>query len=149
MSMHTNKKPANGEWQTDPKTGERYRIVGNSIEHEMMVRIDGIEVPQSQLADFNRRRKEAAERRRAADIERLKNAPPFVLCPLSDMNAMNNGCTREKCALFVENACSLAKIAAGEPNETTGKRCPIMRRTCSADCALNNGGCIITTFGKE
>lgn len=118
------------------------------MEKELMVNTANFgEVPARTLPQLNKEREERMKREEA--MERLKNAPPFVLCPLSDMNAMNNGCTREKCALFVDNACSLAKIAAGEPNETTGKRCPIMRRACSDACALNNGGCIITTFGKE
>lgn len=119
-------------------------------EHEMIVHTAKFgEVPASDLPRLHKEREKRMKREREEAMERLKNAPPFVLCPLSDMNSMNNGCTREKCALFADNACSLAKIAAGEPNETTGKRCPIMRRACSADCALNNGGCIITTFGKE
>lgn len=45
------------EWQVDPKTGERFRMIGKMREYEMTVRIDGIEVPQSQLAEFHRRRK--------------------------------------------------------------------------------------------
>lgn len=120
-------------------------------ESEMMVNTANFgEVPASELPRLNKEREERMKREREEEAERLKNKPPFMLCPLSGMNAMNNGCRREQCALFVGNACSLAKIAAGEPNETTGKRCPIQGRACSAVCALNiGGGCIITTFGKE
>lgn len=120
------------------------------MKEETMVKTANFgEVPASELPRLNKEREERMKREREEAMERLKNAPPSVLCPLSDINSMSNGCTREKCALFVDDSCSLAKIAAGEPNETTGKRCPIMRRTCSAACALNVGGCIITTFGKE
>ena len=48
-----------GEWQVDPKTGERYRMIGRIKEYELMVRVDGIEIPQSQLADYHKRKKEA------------------------------------------------------------------------------------------
>lgn len=34
-----------GEWQVDPKTGERYRMIGRIKEYELMVRVDGIEIP--------------------------------------------------------------------------------------------------------
>lgn len=51
-----------GEWQVDPKTGERYRMIGRIKEYELMVRVDGIEIPQSQLADYHKRKKEAEQR---------------------------------------------------------------------------------------
>ena len=41
------------EWQIDPQNGQRYRMVGHIREYEMLVRVDGIEIPQSQLADYH------------------------------------------------------------------------------------------------
>ena len=58
------------EWQVDPKTGERFRMIGKMKEYEMTVRIDGIEVPQSQLADFHKRQKEAKKRAREYQADR-------------------------------------------------------------------------------
>ena len=55
-----------GEWQVDPKTGERFRMVGHIKEYEMMIHTSGGIVPASQLEDFHKRQKEAEERRKAA-----------------------------------------------------------------------------------
>ena len=63
-----------GEWQVDPKTGERFRMIGKIKDYELMVRIDGIEIPQSQLADYHKRKKEAEERRKAEALEAAKIA---------------------------------------------------------------------------
>ena len=63
-----------GEWQVDPQTGERFRMVGHIKEYEPTIRIDGIEIPQSQLADYHKRRKEAEARRKAEALEALLRA---------------------------------------------------------------------------
>ena len=47
------------EWQIDPNTGERYRMVGRIKEYEMMIHTSGGIVPASELAEHNKRQKEA------------------------------------------------------------------------------------------
>ena len=98
-----------GEWQVDPKTGERFRMIGKIKEYELMVRIDGIEIPQSQLADYNKRKKEAEERRKAEAMEAAKNRPEPKSCPFA--NGCNTLCKREGCKIFANGKCALATIA--------------------------------------
>lgn len=146
MSMYTSKNLGNGEWQTDPKTGERFRIVGNIVEHEMMVCIDGIEVPQSQLADFHKRRKEAEERQKAAVMEEMKNRPEPKSCPF--MNGCNTSCRREECKIFLKGKCALATLADStgvtiEETPAKGKKCPFSIYGQCKGCALFDGGCAI------
>lgn len=69
MSIYNRNEPEPGEWQTDPKTGERFRMIGHIKEYEPVTYISGIPVPQSQIADFHKRQKEAEERRKAAAAE--------------------------------------------------------------------------------
>ena len=132
-----------GEWQVDPKTGERYRMIGRIKEYELMVRVDGIEIPQSQLADYHKRKKEAEQARREA--EKKKPAPPpRKNCPLAD--GMNTDCTNEKCALYL-NGCTLARLTDRPPAKATeGLQCPFSKYNykCRTDCALYKGGCTLT-----
>lgn len=133
------------EWQVDPKTGERFRMIGKMKEYEMTVRIDGIEVPQSQLADFHRRRKEAEERRRAEALEAAKNRPEPRSCPFIT-NGCSTACKRENCRLFLKGKCSLAIIADStgvtiEETPTKAQKCPFSIYGKCEGCALNNGGC--------
>lgn len=74
MSIYNRNEPEPGEWQTDPKTGERFRMIGHIKEYETVTYISGIPVPQSQIADFHKRQKEAEERRKAAAAEEWKTA---------------------------------------------------------------------------
>ena len=87
-----------GEWQVDQKTGERFRMIGHIKEYEPVTYISGIPVPESQIADFHKRQKEAEERRKAEALEELKNRPEPKSCPFSSGN--NNTCTREKMQPF-------------------------------------------------
>ena len=71
-----------GEWQEEVNQYggvRRYRMIGNCKEYEMDVTVDGITIPQSQLEDYHRRKKEAEQARREA----AKNAPPPMLVTLS------------------------------------------------------------------
>ena len=83
------------EWQIDPQNGQRYRMVGHIREYEMLVRVDGIEIPQSQLADYHKRKKVAEEERRIKALEEAKNRPEPKSCPF--VNGCNSLCKREKC----------------------------------------------------
>lgn len=133
--MHRDIEP--GEWQREPgPCGRRYRMVGNTIEYEAVVAIDGLQIPESQLADYTRRMAEAE-----------RNAPPPPPrrdCPFS--SGMNTDCTREACALFLDG-CTLARLADRPPAKATkGLQCPFSRyrSKCREACALYKDGCTLT-----
>ena len=134
------------EWKVDPKTGQRYRDVGKMREYEPTIVIDGIEIPQSQLADFHRRRKEAEERRKAEALEAAKNRPEPRSCPFS--NGCNNTCKREGCKIFLKGKCSIATIADAsgveiEEAPAKGSKCPLSIYGNCQSCALFNHGCAL------
>lgn len=148
MSIYKRNEPEPGEWQIDPKTGERYRMLGHIKEYEMLVRVDGIEIPQSQLADFHKRRKEAEERRKAAAQKEFENRPEPKSCPFS--NGCNNTCKREGCTLFLKGKCAIAILADAHGTEQTeqtdqaqAKKCPFSVYGRCKGCALYNNGCAV------
>ena len=142
-----------GEWQVDPKTGERFRMIGKIKEYELMVRIDGIEIPQSQLADFHRRRKEAEERRKAEAMEAAKNRPEPKSCPFA--NGCNTTCKREGCKIFANGKCALATIADAsgveieEAPAKDNRKCPFSIYGHCKGCALYNKGCAIVRLAAS
>lgn len=112
------------------------------VEHEKMVSTTHGVVPESELRKHNKRVEEAKNRMR-----NLEPAHKVKICPLS--KSIHPNCTREKCALFVDNSCALAKITGGQAEATTGRRCPLRGYPCTEDCALNvGGGCIITALKR-
>lgn len=134
------------EWQVDPKTGERYRMIGKIKEYEMMVHTSGGIVPASQLEDFHKRQKEAGERRKAAAMEEFKNRPEPKSCPF--VNGCNSLCKREKCKIFLDGKCSLAIIADAtgaeiEEAPARDKKCPFSIYGHCENCALYSKGCAI------
>ena len=134
----------NNGWKVD-EHGKRYReIAPGHIEFEPTIVVDGIEIYQSDLEEFQRRQKAAEERRKAAALEECKNRPEPKGCPWS--TGMDNQCKREKCALFFDGRCSIAIIAdahgADHPIEK-GTKCPFSIYSRCDRCALNNGGCAI------
>ena len=134
------------EWKVD-KYGHRYREVGKGmIEYEETVTVAGcVEIPISQLADFNRRQKEAAEERRRKALEELANRPKYESCPFA--HGTNRKCEREKCQLFYNGRCSIATIADGtgttldELEKDNGEKCPFNPYKGCNTCALYNNGC--------
>lgn len=143
------KPPAEpGEWQTD-KYGKRYREVGDHI-IEYEVEIGGI--PQSDFLERNRRMKEMLdaeykeEQRRAAERAAQRRNCPFI-----DSNGRNTDCSREACALFIGESCTLARLTPAK--DTEGLQCPFDRykHKCRTDCALYRNGCTLTgiTTNKE
>ena len=137
-----------GEWQVDQKTGERFRMIGHIKEYEPVTYISGIPVPESQIADFHKRQKEAEERRKAAALEELKNRPEPKSCPFSSGN--NNTCTREKCSLFLKGKCAIAILADAHGTEQTDQteqtqaaKCPFSIYGRCKGCALFNNGCAV------
>ena len=148
MSIYDRKTemPDPGEWQTDPKTGERFRMIGHIKEYEPVTYISGIPVPESQIADFHKRQKEAEERRKAEQAEALKKRPEPKSCPLSD--SCNNTCKREGCNIFLKGKCSIATIADAsgveiEEAPAQNSKCPFSIYGRCQGCALYNKGCAI------
>ena len=142
-----------GEWQVDPKTGERFRMIGKIKEYELMVRIDGIEIPQSQLADYHKRKKEAEERRKAEAMEAAKNRPEPKSCPFA--NGCNTTCKREGCKIFANGKCALATIADAsgveieEAPAKDNRKCPFSIYGHCKGCALYNKGCAIVRLAAS
>lgn len=106
-------------------------------------------IPESQLARRNAEYEAELKRRNAAAAARSTNKPAPKLCPLATLNDFDTSCREDKCALFKGGACVLSKLPHGKVESTAGKRCPMSGRQCTEKCILNEGGCIITTFGKE
>lgn len=153
MQRFKDKELEPGEWQVDPKTGQRYRDVGKMREYEPTIIIDGIEVPESQLADFHKRRKEAEERRKAAELEAWENRPEPKSCPFA--TGCNTTCKREGCKIFTGEKCALAIIADAtgvEIEETPAKdkrKCPFSIYGHCEGCALYNKGCGFVRIAKS
>ena len=142
-----------GEWQVDPKTGERFRMVGRIKEYEMMIHTSGGIVPASELAEHNKRQKEAEERRKAAADEAWKNRPPAKSCPFA--NGCNTLCKREGCKIFANGKCALATIADAsgveieEAPAKDNRKCPFSIYGHCEGCALYNKGCAIVRLAAS
>ena len=143
--------PEPGEWQEEVNAnggGKRFRMIGQIKEYEPTITINGLEIPQSQLEDYHRRQKEAAERRKAEALEAAKNRPEPKSCPFSSGN--NNTCWREKCSLFLKGKCAIAILADAHGTEQTDQteqtqatKCPFSIYGRCKGCALYNNGCAI------
>ena len=142
-----------GEWQVDPKTGERFRMIGKIKEYELMVRIDGIEIPQSQLSDYHKRKKAAEEERLKKALEEAQNRPPAKSCPFA--NGSNTSCKREGCKIFANGKCALATIADASGVEIEeapvkdNRKCPFSIYGHCEGCALYNKGCAIVRLAAS
>ena len=142
-----------GEWQVDPKTGERFRMVGHIKEYEMMIHTSGGIVPASELAEHNKRQKEAEERRKAAADEAWKNRPEPKSCPFA--NGCNTLCKREGCKIFANGKCALATIADASGVEIEeapvkdNRKCPFSIYGHCEGCALYNKGCAIVRLAAS
>ena len=151
MSIYNRNEPEPGEWQEEiDKFGgvKRFRMIGHIKEYEPTIIINGLEIPQSQLADYHRRQKEAEERRKAEQAEALKNRPEPKSCPFSSGN--NNTCQREKCSLFLKGKCAIAILADAHGTEQTDQteqtqatKCPFSIYGRCKGCALFNNGCAL------
>ena len=140
-----------GEWQEEiDKFGgvKRFRMIGHIKEYEPTITINGLEIPQSQLEDYHRRQKEAAERRKAEALEAAKNRPEPKSCPFSSGN--NNTCWREKCSLFLKGKCAIAILADAHGTEQTDQteqtqttKCPFSIYGRCQGCALFHNGCAL------
>ena len=120
----------------------RYRMIGNIKEYEKMVRVDGMEIPESELMAFHARNKAIKEAERLKQIEASKQV--LKECPFK-ANARYSRCVNDRCALYMDG-CILGQI--GEPTKATAEMsCPFSNKKCVDDCALFRGqGCALTAL---
>ncbi len=143
------KEPEESAWETGAD-GKRYRRIGNTLEYEMEVFVNGCYVPESQAESF-RAEAESAEKLRKEALKKANNRPELKICPFSD--GMNNNCKREKCHLFVNGRCAIAIIADTSGAKQTDDKptqgtCPFSIYGQCKDCALNIGGCGFVRLAK-
>ena len=116
------------EWKRD-ENGRLYRQFGeNSREYAQDMRFS------SQYGREPQPVKEAEQR-------------PVRRCPFKSI--VNSNCVGDRCAFFVGDNCALGKLTTKKPTRNTaGLRCPVNKesRPCSEDCAIFNGGCMLTTI---
>lgn len=79
----------------------------------------------------------------------MKEAEPVPSrrCPFKSI--VNNICVGDGCAFFVGDSCVLGKMTTKKPiRNTAGLRCPVNKesRPCSEDCAIFNGGCMLSAI---
>lgn len=148
MRIPTFETPEPGAWQTD-ESGRRFRMIGDVKEYEMMVSVDGIQVPQSELAAYYERKRAAEEAQREAERNRPAPPPPKN-CPFRD--GLTTACTGEACALYLKG-CTLARLVNRPPaKHTEGLQCPFSKYAskCRTDCALyKETGCTLTAVENE
>lgn len=151
MSIYNRNEPEPSEWQEEiDKFGgvKRFRMIGHIKEYEPTITINGLEIPQSQLADYHRRQKEAEERRKAEQAEAFKNRPEPKSCPFA--TGCNTTCKREGCTLFLKGKCAIAILADAHGTEQTEQteqtqatKCPFSIYGRCKGCALYNNGCAV------
>lgn len=130
-----------GEWQTEVDQWgavRRYRMIGNCKEYEGTVRIDGLEVPESQLEAFHKSRTEAKEkelhRPRPETISATVKRCPFM--------SGYNTARRADCVFRAGTRCALCRPRTADTRDTAGAFCPFCG-TCKASCAMYDGGCTL------
>ena len=125
------------------ETGRRYRRMGDgSIEYEPEIIIDGIAVPQSQLSEFNRKRKEQIENTLHDVNEQELHRAMIKDCPFSK-NQLNTNCS-EACAWY-DGGCVLTRLEGSQsPGYHLDGKCPVSGRKCTHNCNMRvNDRCIL------
>ena len=139
------RQPEPGEWQEEKNAfgGVRhFRMVNGIKEYEMIVTVDGMSIPESQVEAYNQRRKAQL----AAKIERSRQqAEQQTYCPFFG----GGKCKGEKCALYGRQDCALSEITGAEGTDTSGKICPFNGAQCRADCGLYKNGCVLTAIKER
>ncbi len=129
-----------GEWQVDPRTGRRFRKIGNyGVEWEGDLLTAHGFMSESELEQFN------ARPQQAEPIGR----PEKHTCPFRA--GMQTDCTGEQCALYASDGCSLAALGDNATNDTAGKSCPLngFKSVCRSSCVFYKNGCIFTGIKPE
>lgn len=135
---HLENEATDSGWQTD-ENGRRFRMVGSAKEYEMMVSVGGIEVPESQVEEFNARNQAVREANIKAKQEAARKAAPRGRCPFR--SGLVQSCS-DKCALYTPDGCGL--VHKGTTGQIAGKLCPFSPYPCSTDCELYKDGCTTT-----
>lgn len=121
------------EWLTDEQ-GRRYRMIGPVKEYEPTIRINGVDIPKSEL--------EARPRQAASPVKVAAAPAPF--CPFG--SGLTNEC-RVSCALYTVHGCSIGYLVDRAPSvDTQGKSCPFSPYKCRPDCGLYHKGCALTAI---
>ena len=144
-------EPAPQDWETEVNQWggvRRFRRTAHGIEYEKEIIIDGIPVPESQLEEFNRRRREAAEENLRKQNEARVNPPqPTTQCPfLCGRGVYNTECRRE-CVFYGQNGCEFRCTNRSQGQDTIGKKCPFKGK-CEANCTMYAHGCTLLEFIK-
>lgn len=137
----------NGEWQIEQNQwgGERrFRWVGGIKEYEPTIRIDGIEIPQSELAEYNQLRAENAKQMMAADQHAQQT---HKTCPFKGARGSFDTWCKHDCAFFHDGGCILATATTRPTEDTRGTSCPIVGK-CDPSCAMFADGCMIKELVK-
>ena len=139
-----------GEWQVDPKTGQRFRTIPGGREWETVVYGTSGFMTASQLERYNAPESRAARKLKSERRAQAQTLPGYH-CPFTPMN--NTNCAGATCALFVDGECGVAALFPGVPTSSAdGKRCPFDRHggRCRPDCVLHcGGGCKLTTINRK
>lgn len=132
-------------WKVD-ENGRRYRMVGNTKEYEMMVSIDGHEIPASMVNEYHERKREALSK---------KTAPAPIIAPSTEdkrcpfrvsKNGIKTACDKD-CA-FYRDGCIFTKIGIVPQTDTKGAYCP-MARICTESCMMYDHGCRLISIVKQ
>ena len=132
-----------GEWNVaHNNNGRRYTSDGKTTEYEPTIFIDGIEIPESQRAEYLARRDEALakmeaerlRRERATQAAKMEKKCPFKL----SKNVIDSSCSRE-CPFFVGASCVLSGTHAAKKGNGF---CPVCGK-CNPSCAMYSAGCTL------
>ncbi len=112
-------------WETDPKTGKRFRRFGrNGIEYEMQVTTTAGTVPQSRLSETAQAEQDWRARMLRSESEERRS------CPLREMRPC-----QADCVFYNGRICGIVsgKYQAGV--------CPLWSVKCGKGCAMYGEGC--------
>ncbi|MBQ2756047.1 MAG: hypothetical protein IJF27_05195 [Oscillospiraceae bacterium] len=124
-------------WLLDEK-GRRYRENGKMREYEMIIHIDGHEIPQSELADYHRRKESQAG---------IVYNPPDIqkICPFN-RSGIDPRCKGKVCAWWNEGCALLNRAPSREG------LCPVsggFAMRCTVQCVAYNNGCILAAADRS
>lgn len=121
-----------GEWQIDPLSGKRFRMVGGIKEYEMMVTTTYGVIPESQLEERMKHVRKASQR---DEIKYTTQKEDKKLCPFRELREC-----KPECALHNNNgSCNYGKNVG-----KIGKFCPFSGQNCDERCQLHTDyGCKI------
>lgn len=112
-------------WETDPKTGKRFRRFGrNGIEYEMQVTTTAGTVPESRLNETAKATQACREQTLRSESEARR------CCPLREMRQC-----RPDCVFYNGRICG---IVSGKHQDGV---CPLWSEKCGEGCAMYDEGC--------